>query len=117
MRKFLIEGSSDGSLFSETVEAQTTEDAEAFAIERLCEAWGETYGPDTTLGDFGDAASVREYDADDYARDAAPELYKALQNAIEALAMATPITQHGAACHSAAMLNGRAVLAKARGEA
>lgn len=48
---------------------------------------------------------------------AAPELYEALQNAIVALAMCTPNTQYGAACQSAAMLGGRAALAKARGAA
>lgn len=74
MKKFLIEGACDGGLFAETVEAESLADAEAFAIERLCEAWGETYGPDTTLDDLGDHASVREYSADDYARDAAQDL-------------------------------------------
>lgn len=79
MPRYLIEGSSDGSLFSETVDANSKEDAEAFAIERLCEAWGETYGPDTTLDDLGDAASVTEYTPEDYARDAAPQLLSSLR--------------------------------------
>lgn len=117
MRKYLIEGSCDGSMFAETVEAQSLGDAEACAIERLCEAWGETYGPDTELGDLGDAACVTEYTPEDYIRDAAPELYEALQSAIEALAMCMPSTRHGATCHNAAMLGGRAALAKARGQA
>lgn len=76
MKKFLIEGACDGGLFSETIEANSLADAEAFAIERLCEAWGETYGPDTTLDDLGDHASVREFDAEDYMRDAADEMLK-----------------------------------------
>ncbi|WP_031293677.1 hypothetical protein [Sphingobium sp. HDIP04] len=79
MPRFLIEGSSDGSLFAETIDANSKEDAEAFAIERLCEAWGETYGPDTTLDDLGDAASVTEYSPDDYARDAAPGMLAILR--------------------------------------
>lgn len=77
MPKYLIEGSCDGGLFGETIEANSQADAEAFAIERLCEAWGEEFGPDTTLDDLGDCAVVTEYSAADYARDAAPDLIEA----------------------------------------
>lgn len=79
MPKYLIEGSCDGGLFGETIEANSQADAEAFAIERLCEAWGEEYGPDTTLDDLGDCAMVTEYTADDYARDAAPAMLALLR--------------------------------------
>lgn len=75
MPRFLIEGSSDGSIFAETIEAATQDEAEALAIARLCEAWGEE---GETLDDLGDCAMVSPYSADDYARDAGPEL---LENA------------------------------------
>ena len=80
MPKYLIEGSCDGSLFAETIEANSQTEVEALAIERLCEAWGETYSPDTTLDDLGDCATLREYTADDYTRDAAPALLAALRD-------------------------------------
>lgn len=85
MPKYLIEGSCDGGLFAETIEADNREEAERFAVERLCEAWGEE---GEELSDLGDSASVREYDADDYARDAAPELLKASRGVIKWLAKA-----------------------------
>ncbi|MGA1853013.1 hypothetical protein VH570_19455 [Sphingobium sp. HT1-2] len=86
MKRFLIEGSCDGALFAETVDAMTKEDAEAFAIERLCEAWGETYGPDTTLDDLGDAATVTEYSAERYARDYAMEMLAVIRDALPHIA-------------------------------
>lgn len=92
MRKFLIEGSCDGGLFSETIEAQTHGDAEAFAIERLCEAWGQDFTEDTTLWDLGDAASVSEYSPEDYARDAAPAL---LAFVSQVARMTTTMEAHG----------------------
>jgi hypothetical protein len=74
MKRYLIEGSCDGGLFAESVDALTLEDAEAFAVERLCEAWGVDFDEDTTLNDLGDAASVREYTRADCAKDAAETL-------------------------------------------
>ena len=86
MTKFLIQGSCNGEFFSETVEAPDGETAEDLAIERLCEAWGHERERDgelpTTLDDLGDAASVSEYTAEDYARDAAPRLLAALQGLV-----------------------------------
>ena len=79
MPRYLIEGSCDGALFAEAIDANSQEDAEAFAIERLCEAWGEEYGPDTTLDDLGDSATVREYSRSDYARDAADEMLSLIE--------------------------------------
>jgi len=124
MRKFLIEGSCDGAMFAETVEAQTMEDAEAFAIERLCEAWGETYGPDTELSDLGDAACVTEYTADDYARDAAPEMVATLEFILPYLRELDRAEKHRNRRNPThtpnaeiCINNVRNVLAKARGEA
>ena len=79
MPRYLIEGSCDGSQFAEAIDANSQEDAEALAIERLCEAWGEEYGPNTTLDDLGDAASVTEYSPADYAREAAADMLAALK--------------------------------------
>jgi hypothetical protein len=76
MPRYLIEGSCDGSLFAESIEAPNREEAEAAAVERLCEAWGES---GETLDDLGDCAMVSEYSADDYARDAGPELLAFVQ--------------------------------------
>lgn len=84
MPKYLIEGSEDGGLFAETIEALTQEDAIDAAIDRLCEAWGYTREDDTTLDDLGDAASVTEYGPDDYARDAAPAMLAALRALVAA---------------------------------
>jgi len=77
MPLYLIEGSKDGDMFAETIEADTMEEAEALAVERLKEAWGEDEAEE--LSDLGDAALVTEYGPDDYARDAAPELLVALK--------------------------------------
>ena len=71
MPRYLIEGSCDGGLFAEAIDASSMEEAEALAVARLCEAWGEE---GEELSDLGDAANVREYEADDYARDAAGEM-------------------------------------------
>jgi hypothetical protein len=46
MKRYLIEGSCDGNLFTETIDAENQEQAEALAVERLKEAWGE---PDADL--------------------------------------------------------------------
>ncbi|MBO9527723.1 MAG: hypothetical protein J7517_16595 [Sphingobium yanoikuyae] len=46
---------------------------------------------------------------------AGPELVDALVDAIEALAMCQPRTEHGARCQSAATLKGWAAIAKAKG--
>ena len=119
MRKFLIEGCCDGSLFSETVEAQSLEDAEAFAIERLCEAWGEDYGPHTTLDDLGDAASVTEYAAEDYARDAAAEMLAFVEQ-ISRMTSATEADRQDLdndLAMDGLIVRARALAAKARGEA
>ncbi len=86
MPKYLIEGSCDGGLFAETIEAVDDDAAEDQAIDRLCEAWGHTRIRDNTkdfatdLSDLGDSASVRKYDADDYARDAASDMLALLQS-------------------------------------
>lgn len=111
MPKFLIEGSCDGSIFAETVEAATQEEAEAFAIERLCEAWGEEYGPDTTLDDLGDSAMVSPYTADDYARDAGPGLLQALKLAVSKLEAIEPAAR--SLGQERAISEGRAAIAKA----
>jgi len=74
LRKFLIEGSEDGGLFAETIEAESQEQAEDMAIDRLCEAWGHVRDAETGLWDLGDCARVTEYTAEDYARDAAPDM-------------------------------------------
>lgn len=76
--RYLIEGSKDGGLFAEAIEAIDEEDAERQAIERLCEAWGYDPADIDDLGDLGDASSVRAYCPEDYMRDAAPDLFDAL---------------------------------------
>ncbi len=87
MKRYLIEGSCDGNLFTETIDAENQEQAEALAVERLKEAWGE---PDAEcLDDLGDCATVREYGPDDYMRDAAPDLLAALESATEWLSLIT----------------------------
>lgn len=80
MPKYLIEGSEDGGLFAETIEADNDEDAEKQAIARLCEAWGHTQTDDTTLDDLGDSASVTEYSHDDYVRDEASIMFQLLHD-------------------------------------
>lgn len=100
MAKYLIEGSCDGSLFSETIEANSADEAEALAIQRLCEAWGEDYGPDVELSDLGDCASVTEYTAEDYARDAAPAMLEALR---ELRGAADAYAEHGKQRHYTAL--------------
>lgn len=85
MPKYLIEGSCDGSMFAESIVADTKEEAEAFAIERLCEAWGEEHEPDTTLDDLGDCANVTEYGPEDYAREAAGDMLESLQALVRQL--------------------------------
>lgn len=82
LRKYLVEGSADGSLFGETVEARTMEEAESLAIDLLCEAWGDTRTADTTLDDLGDSAMVTEYSADMYARDMASEMLALIRDAL-----------------------------------
>lgn len=47
---------------------------------------------------------------------ASPDLVDALQDALEALAMCQPRTDHGARCQSEAMQKARVALAKAKGE-
>lgn len=47
---------------------------------------------------------------------AVPDLVEALEDALEALAMCQPRTDHGARSQSAAMHKARATLAKAKGE-
>ena len=69
--KFLLEGACDGDLLTETIEAATQDDAQALAIERLRQAWGQE---GDELSDFGDVAALRPYAPDDYARDAAMEM-------------------------------------------
>ena len=71
MKRYLIEGCCDGGLFAETVDAESQEQAEELALERLKEAWRE---PDAeSLDDLGDCATVREYSPDEYARVAGGE--------------------------------------------
>lgn len=102
MPKYLIEGCEDGGLFAETIEAATQEEAEAAAVERLCEAWGNTYGPDVSLDDLGDCAVVTEYSADDYLRDAAPAMLAMLSTLYDA---ASDFAEHGKERHYAALQN------------
>jgi hypothetical protein len=78
MPKYLIEGACDGDLFRETIVARSQEEAEALAIARLCEAWGDDPADVESLYDLGDAADVTEYSPDDYARDEAPAMLELL---------------------------------------
>lgn len=79
MPLFMIEGSKDGSLFSEAITASNMDDAERAAVIRLCEAWGEE---GDELSDLGDAASVYEFGPSDYARNAADEMLAVLKLAL-----------------------------------
>ena len=118
MRKYLIEGSCDGQLFAETIEASSDEQAEQMAVARLCKAWGEFHGPQTTLDDLGDSASVREYEAADYAADAAPDLLAFVEQVGR---MQTTVEADGADLGNDEAMNGliqkaRTLAAAARGE-
>lgn len=95
MAKFLIEGSCDGALFSEAIKAPSVHIAESMAIDRLCEAWGVERDDDTELEDLGDCASVREYDADDYARDAAGDMLAALRTILPFISQEVEGRKHG----------------------
>jgi hypothetical protein len=77
MPKFLVEGSCDGDLFTETIVAIDEAEAEVLAAARLREAWGED---GEELDDLGDAASVRPYELEDYAHDEALEMLKLLRS-------------------------------------
>lgn len=79
MPLFMIEGSKDGGLFSETITASNMDDAERAAVIRLCEVWGEE---GNELSDLGDAASVYEFGPSDYARNAADEMLAVLKLAL-----------------------------------
>lgn len=79
MPLFMIEGSKDGGLFAEAIAADNLEQAEALAVYRLCEAWGET---GEELSDLGDAANVYEFGPTEYARHAADEMLAVLKLAL-----------------------------------
>lgn len=93
MKRYLIEGCCDGGLFAETVDAESQEQAEALALERLKEVWRE---PDAeSLDDLGDCATVREYSPDEYARDAGPELLDILQQLMPGISLEVECRKHG----------------------
>lgn len=86
MPRYLIEGSSDGSLFAEAIDAVDEEEAEAIAIERLCEAWGHEYSAEVELYELGDSAMVTPYGPEDYAREAAADMLALLKDALPLIA-------------------------------
>jgi hypothetical protein len=79
MPRYMIEGAKDGELFAEAIDAPDMEAATEKAIWRLCEAWRENTVEIEELSDLGDAASVREFEPEDYAREAAQDMLEALR--------------------------------------
>lgn len=97
MRRFLIDGARDGMLFAESVDASSQAEAEAKALDRLCQAWGLERADYDTLDDMDVIATVRPYMPSDYARDAALEMFDALHRMLPHLKHAAPDSEMGRA--------------------